>query len=148
MSEIERLRGLLAEGTPGPWRARKWASPRMVEVIAATKPPIVPWSGFDDSGRTKTEHDANAALVAAAVNALPALLDVAEAAGPTGAPNVPGCTCDRDDGSNPGGQIALCPMHVEALLHLRWDTLAAMVIDYQAAIHRVAAALDRLEGAS
>jgi hypothetical protein len=80
MSEIERLRALLAEATPGPWRARKWDAPRMVEVHAATKPPVVPWSGFDDSSRTKTEHDANATLIAAAVNALPALLDVAEAA--------------------------------------------------------------------
>jgi hypothetical protein len=80
MSEIERLRALLAEATPGPWRARKWPSPRMVEVLAVTKPPIVPWAGFDDSDRTKTEHDANASLIAAAVNVLPALLDVAEAA--------------------------------------------------------------------
>jgi hypothetical protein len=81
MSEIERLRALLAEGTPGPWRRRCWPSPtRMVEIIAAEKPPIVPWSGFDDSSRTKKGHDANAALIAAAVNAMPALLDVAEAA--------------------------------------------------------------------
>ena len=80
MSDIERFRALLAEATPGPWRARKWPSPRMVEVLATTKPPIVPWSGFDDSDRTLKEHDANAVLIAAAVNALPALLDVAEAA--------------------------------------------------------------------
>ena len=80
MTTIERLRALLAGATPGPWRARKWPSPRMVEVLATTKPPIVPWSGFDDSDRTLKEHDANAVLIAAAVNALPALLDVAEAA--------------------------------------------------------------------
>jgi hypothetical protein len=80
VSEIERLRGLLAEGTPGPWRSRKWTAPRMVEIVASTMPAIVPWSGFDDSARTKQEHNANAALIAAAVNALPALLDVAEAA--------------------------------------------------------------------
>jgi len=74
MTTIERLRALLDEATPGPWRARKWPSPRMVEVLATTKPPIVPWSGFDDSDRTLKEHDANAVLIAAAVNALPALL--------------------------------------------------------------------------
>jgi len=79
MTTIERLRALLAEATPGPWRARKWPSPRMVEVLATTKPPIVPWSGFDDSDRTLKEHDANAVLIAAAVNGLPALLDAAEA---------------------------------------------------------------------
>lgn len=77
------LRRLLNEATPLPWRARKWPSPtRMVEVIPVAMPklPIVPWTGFDDSSRIKAEHDANAALIAAAVNALPDLLAIVDAA--------------------------------------------------------------------
>jgi hypothetical protein len=64
--DLAALAKLASEATPGPWRARKWPAPRMVEVLAATKPPIISWSGFDDSNRTKTEHDANAAYIAAA----------------------------------------------------------------------------------
>ena len=62
MSEIERLRGLLAEGTPGPW-IRPWASLN------------VHWMGGDDVLKSQINID----CAVAAVNALPALLDVAEA---------------------------------------------------------------------
>lgn len=67
-ARLSELRALLAKATPRPWEPnteiRGWA-----QVLSA-------------SGRICGEvyHASDAALIAAAVNALPALLDVAEAA--------------------------------------------------------------------
>jgi len=51
------------------------------------------------------------------------------------APNIEGCTCDRDDESWVGepGPMPLCPKH-EYLRKLSWESLACMVIDYEATL--------------
>jgi hypothetical protein len=53
------------------------------------------------------------------------------------APNVPGCTCDRDDDSwtDEPVEMPMCDYHEKRLRHLRWETLACLVIDYEAVIH-------------
>lgn len=52
------------------------------------------------------------------------------------APNVSECTCDRDDDSWVGEPVdmPLCPYHEKRLRHLSWESLACMVIDYEAAL--------------
>ena len=71
MTTTDRLRALLAEATPGPWQATEKRGKR---------------DGYVRSGdRTLADMrlrngEADAALIVAAVNALPALLDVADAA--------------------------------------------------------------------
>lgn len=59
--------------TPGPWkRYREQFRPTSkmvaIEVQAAGWPPIVQWSGFDDSSRPKAEHGANAQFIAKCAN--------------------------------------------------------------------------------
>jgi hypothetical protein len=68
VNEIERLRALLAEATPGPWHAHR-------------QPTGTPWwiESEDEHGVADVERAEDAALIAAAVNALAALLNVAEA---------------------------------------------------------------------
>ena len=86
MSEIERLRALLAEATPGPWEAddtSDWTNDSYGDEEG--KPPTSGWFrncgvGKVDAGDYSTLTFADAALIAAAVNALPALLEVAEVA--------------------------------------------------------------------
>lgn len=53
------------------------------------------------------------------------------------APNIPECTCDRKDDSWVGEPVdmPLCPYHEKRLRHLSWETLACIVIDYEAALH-------------
>lgn len=77
MSTIERLRKLLAEATPGPLEHREHDGQHAICGASL-------WVGEPD-GMPPTVGDmarvaADFALHAAAVNALPALLDVAEAA--------------------------------------------------------------------
>jgi hypothetical protein len=75
---IETLRKMLAEATPGPWRTAK---------LAADGPHLVIATADDEAGDMTIAQcrcalgmaRANAALIAAAVNTLPALLDAAEA---------------------------------------------------------------------
>ena len=76
MSEIERLRALLTEGTARPWHIHRPAPDECdlgegLYVRGTEDAPVA----FASSGQLS-----DAALIAAAVNALPALLDVAEAA--------------------------------------------------------------------
>jgi hypothetical protein len=93
MSTIERLRALLAEATPGPWRHgplfwEAWATD--ADGAMTVRVAEVPHGGYDpESDRMRgvfvdpgidRSREPDAALIAAAVNALPALLDVAEAA--------------------------------------------------------------------
>ena len=49
-------------------------------------------------------------------------------------PNVPECTCDRDDDEDEAPRV-FCDYHEARLRHLRWDTLACIVIDYEAVLH-------------
>ena len=110
MSEIERLRGLLANATPGPWANQRQ---RPLAIVSADQAGLL-WGGSvdPDQDRQRFAHplavvqlddltlrdnpdiaerfphrrvhpaiaQADADLIVAAVNALPALLDVAEAA--------------------------------------------------------------------
>lgn len=52
------------------------------------------------------------------------------------APNLPECSCDRDDDSWVGEpvEMPLCPLHEKRLRHLSWESLACLVIDYEAAL--------------
>ena len=79
---ITTLRGLLERATKGPWTFRIFGKGkrRAFDIQGFDGPCVVGWPGFDDSDRSKAEHDANGSLIVAAVNALPALLAVAEAA--------------------------------------------------------------------
>ena len=51
------------------------------------------------------------------------------------APNIPGCTCDRDDTSWVGEDVPmpLCSRH-DWLRKLSWESLACIAIDYEAAL--------------
>lgn len=75
-AERDRLRGLLAKATPGPWRM--WDSYTQASGITATK-----WVGSDDAEVFRAgvpnvdiegKHE-DFELMVAAVNALPDLLD-------------------------------------------------------------------------
>lgn len=70
---IERLRALLAAATPGPWRAD--SDGRVLAVASADDDFLVAtcWT---------SRYDLDAELIASAVNALPALLEIAKAARP------------------------------------------------------------------
>jgi len=84
MSTVEMLRELEAKATPGPWRGVM----RMVEIEDEARPDICTCNtAFFDQWRNDTKWDrpdteaiANAALIAAMRNAMPALLRVADAA--------------------------------------------------------------------
>lgn len=86
VSTIERLRARLAEATPGPWR---WVHDSGSTMLWNAEPvggpghvltPYVCASCAEHGTPCLGPIPADAALIAAAVNALPALLDVAEAA--------------------------------------------------------------------
>lgn len=120
--QIEELRGLAAKATPGPWslyaqKLRPQFSLKVIEVHSqcagsARVTPIVKWAGFDDSERPYAKHKANAALIVAMRNALPALLDLATAS-LAGASATPG---QRINGLN------------DALAFAQGDTSRARVI--------------------
>ena len=75
MNEWERLRTLLVEATPGPWHDLPHDWPGKAIPILTHDAAHTVAMAFN---REHTKSDA--ALIVAAVNALPALLDVAEAA--------------------------------------------------------------------
>jgi hypothetical protein len=86
---VGQLRALLAKATPGPWEEVCAASRKHVcilEVSGGTPPggQYSPPRRWKIVGKTRphapTDQDANAAIIVAAVNALPALLAIAEAA--------------------------------------------------------------------
>ena len=52
----------------------------IIEVECEGHPPIVGWTGFDDSDRTVEEHHANAEFIVRAVNAHDDLLSACKAA--------------------------------------------------------------------
>lgn len=70
MTKLEQLRALLKAATPGPWRYSKpYVRYGQRHIICEVR-----------GQGTVADYDKNALLIAAAVNALPHLLDVAEAA--------------------------------------------------------------------
>jgi hypothetical protein len=75
---IERLRALLARATELPWKSDPWDQWKKRILITDKRHDEIALIYNDDIAH-KNAH-ANLALVPAAVNALPALLDVAEAA--------------------------------------------------------------------
>lgn len=98
-AKIARAREVLAKATPGEWKeGGPWPSISVIYQTAAGyygpdggQPPEYDmvcsiWQGVDHTGRMVPEHPerarhlSDAALIVLAVNALPALLDVAEAA--------------------------------------------------------------------
>lgn len=74
-AEIDRLRGLLAGGTPGPWTAKM--SQRSRACVMADDPEH-PLAVCSTTREERAVDSANAALIVAAVNALPSLLDEIE----------------------------------------------------------------------
>jgi hypothetical protein len=68
----DELRRLLAEATPRPWTHRPNQNPYRIVVFGGRK-------AYEAGYTTSDIEAADAALIAAAVNALPGLLDVVEA---------------------------------------------------------------------
>ncbi len=58
------------------------------------------------------------------------------------APAIPGCTCDPDSATDDDGNLVMCALHEPMLRHLRWETLASLVIDYQAFMRHALAVAD------
>ncbi len=90
-------------------------------------------------------HDAYPELLAAAeapgrVAALETALRSIAAKEP--APAIPGCTCDPDSATDDDGNLVMCDLHEPMLRHLRWETLASLVIDYQAFMRHALAVAD------
>jgi hypothetical protein len=86
-TELAELRRLLAEATPGPWEAFDEDGKAGVAAPAVTKQfiegpscyaDIAALEDWFDSSRSREVTLANAALIVAAVNALPGLLDEVE----------------------------------------------------------------------
>ena len=77
-SEIEKLRALLASATPGPWHVgTEGMRIAKMDDYAGTSVRVNLSKGRDPRAE---DSSLDAALIVAAVNALPALLDVCEAA--------------------------------------------------------------------
>ena len=81
---IAELRALLAKATPGPWQhydevfRSQFSRRRVTEIQRSDYKAIIAWSGFDGlPDVTARKKNANAALIVAAVNALPDLLTAA-----------------------------------------------------------------------
>ena len=143
--DLAALAKLASEATPGPWRAG----------IEQPEDPVV-WGPNDmwianvgQWGANPTPDSvacADALFVAAASPVVVlALVRVALAARAGPADNEPDCTCDRDDDSDPGGALTLCPKHERMMRPLRWETLAMMVIDLMANEAALRAALADLD---
>ena len=103
---IAELRRLLAEATPGPWLA-DYSGDVLPAAYADDELGCTILIAGESLRATRQRQEADVAVVTAAVNALPALLDVAEAARamdrdfPDHTCNVDllygvPCTCDRD----------------------------------------------------
>lgn len=74
---LAELRSLLAAATPGPWR---WYWSQNRAFVESDTRTVVEVFDADPEVHGGIEHEADAALIVAAVNALPALIAVAEAA--------------------------------------------------------------------
>jgi hypothetical protein len=68
----DELSRLAEKATPGPWRSLEQGG--IVSVRCQSKTAVVHWMGFDDCDRPIAEHVCSAAFIAAAREALPALL--------------------------------------------------------------------------
>lgn len=88
MSTIEELRALLAAATPGPWEHRQHEGMHALAARDGWAMESEP-DDSDDGARVAADF----ALVAAMRNALPALLDVAEAARAVARSAGPGRAC-------------------------------------------------------
>lgn len=92
--DIDEMRELLAGATARPWRAFDCGGSRKatLALMKGNRPPskengypsrrwpeIIAWPGFDGSDVPLRHRRANLHLIALAINALPALLDAAEA---------------------------------------------------------------------
>lgn len=75
-TDTDALRALIAGATPGPWAVATGTDGTRPFAINAERGGIVNWGGI---ARRNSEGPANAALIAAAVNALPGLLDELDA---------------------------------------------------------------------
>lgn len=80
LTTVAELRRLLAEGTPGPWQVSTPETKAWGAEIATVETDILVTRPDDDSLIEPGDSETDAALIVAAVNALPALLDVVEAA--------------------------------------------------------------------
>lgn len=85
MTVLDRLNALRTEATPGPWH---WLSGNETDQWAAPDQ-VIRYRVLESAGRAVLQHaqtwqirDAEADLIVAAVNALPALLRIARAARP------------------------------------------------------------------
>ena len=78
MTSLVSLRAALYKATPGPWETRFEAESDGSGVWGIDG--IVETGGYDGMFKGGIDNDADAALIVAAVNALPALLDIAQAA--------------------------------------------------------------------
>ena len=78
MTSLVSLRAALNKATPGPWETRFEAESDGSGVWGIDG--IVETGGYDGMFKGGIDNDADAALIVAAVNALPALLDIAQAA--------------------------------------------------------------------
>jgi hypothetical protein len=76
--DIAELRRLLSEASPGPWESRRRAHENDLVIASEAMPVLAELRSRPTSAKLRTPADA--ALIAAAVNALPELLDVVEAA--------------------------------------------------------------------
>lgn len=82
LAEIANLRRLMAAATPEPWEIARYATPYVARHLDIQ---LEKWQGEAFNwepilGSSMGGHEANAALIVAAVNALPALLDEANEA--------------------------------------------------------------------
>jgi len=65
-----------AKFTPKPWNL--FSSGSVHEISASDNIPVVTWSGFDDSRRPNSVHQANARLITAAPELLEALEELSD----------------------------------------------------------------------
>ena len=109
MKGLDDLRALEAAATPGPWSESHhhvwWTPADAPEFPLASLDTDDEHYGFSSTGRRK---DADAALIAAARNALPALLDVADAARAALDPTQCSCSAEmpHSDGDCPVVDLA------------------------------------------
>jgi hypothetical protein len=116
--DVAELRRLLAGATPGPWRSRSRAHENDIVIGSELMPVIAELRSRETSAMLRTPADG--ALIAAAANALPELLDVVEAAQAVRDAII------ADDARDPGiGQIA-SPRELNPLLD-RLDAALARV---------------------
>jgi hypothetical protein len=127
---IEELKRLIAKATPGPWVAEREqysnspAYSYCVRALTEPKKTAVAYTDMNGSRSTKAERDSNAALIAAAVNALPALIAAAEAVQAWAAADSAGRTAAQSDDPAELAAAWRAVQAAEALLHAAAKGLA------------------------